>query len=124
MPRKLIMTATFLSMIATLSNAQNDNSNGLSGLVFPPSTAPITGGDTLNSDGGTTAFNDLVRSAGIDVSSLGEKLGQDGDPLSNGAGFAQVLCSLHKRLETRAVAPSFAGSPAARSGSFDPLALN
>ena len=69
-------------------------------------------------------FDDLVRSAGLDAATLGATLGQSGDPLRNGAGFAPMFCGLHKRFEMRADAPSFTSRSSLKRKPIDPLVLN
>ncbi|GAA6182135.1 hypothetical protein NBRC116594_35730 [Shimia sp. NS0008-38b] len=116
-----ILTATIFSASATLSGAQAINANDLNGLIS--NASPETEAENINAGTGTTAFDDLVRSAALDLSTIGATLGKGGAPIRNGVSLAQVFCGTHQRFESRLVAPSFASMNTPKRGSFDPLAL-
>ncbi len=118
---RIHVSTTIFCATATLSIAQDINSNDLIGLVSDP--APATTSENRNSGAGTTSFDDLVRSAALDLSTIGATLGKGGAPIRNGVSIAQVFCGTHQRFESRFNAPSFASSNTPKPGSFDPLAL-
>ena len=116
-----LLTAAIFSAFATLSSAQTIDAIDLNGLISD--TSPETEAENINAGAGTTAFDALVRSAALDLGTIGATLGKDGAPPRNGVSFAQVFCGTHQRLESRIIAPSFASTNTPKRGSFDPLAL-
>ncbi len=116
-----ILTATIFSASATLSGAETINAIDLNGLIS--NTSLETEAENINSGTGTTAFDDLVRSAALDLSTIGATLGKGGAPSSNGASISQVFCGTHQRFESRSVALNFSRTNTPKRGSYDPLAL-